>query len=107
MASLDALVSDVRAGVTQTRESLVDHLAKVQAADRSLIAKLVVWLFLIACLGTVVFIVVAIWAGFAVAEWDTGAERLIQLLSSVILPVVTLVIGYYFGSEQSRRSADG
>jgi hypothetical protein len=27
------------------------------------------------------------------------SEQLLTVLSSVVLPVVTLVIGYYFGSE--------
>ncbi|MEX2628737.1 MAG: hypothetical protein WD341_02280 [Tistlia sp.] len=56
------------------------------------------------CLGTVAFILVAVWTGFATSDWDTGAERLIQLLSSVILPVVTLVIGYCFGTETNRAA---
>jgi ABC-type glycerol-3-phosphate transport system permease component len=107
ISSLEDLVSDVQAGVSETREDVDDYLARTQATDRSLLAKIVVWLFLVACLVTVAFVVVAILAGFAVSEWDTGAERLIQLLSSVILPVVTLVIGYYFGTEQNRRPPGG
>jgi hypothetical protein len=34
------------------------------------------------------------------AEWKDAAKFFIDLLSSVLLPVVTLVIGYYFGKEK-------
>ena len=70
-----------------------------QQDDRSLIAKLIVWAFVI-LMGLVVLIVTG--GTFAIG-WDKLSEPakfLASILGSVMLPVVTLVIGYYFGKEK-------
>jgi len=70
-----------------------------RANDRSYIAKIIVWSFVI----LMVLIVVATTVGtyfFDWAELTEPATFLMTILSSVMLPVVTLVIGYYFGSEK-------
>jgi hypothetical protein len=33
-------------------------------------------------------------------KWEEPAKLFLTILSSVLLPVVTLVIGYYFGKER-------
>jgi len=48
-------------------------------------------------------LVVAVAVGTADKGWEywkDAAEFLVKTLSSVLLPVVTLVIGYYFGKEK-------
>ncbi len=91
-------IDEVDAEVDSLEESAAESAKRLQAQDRSHIAKLIVWLFLIVCIGTAVFFGVA--SLFSLASWESAGENLLTLLSSVILPVVTLVIGYYFGSEQ-------
>lgn len=98
---LDEEFAAIRSTLTEAQESVEDYMARLQGEDRSRIAKLIVWLFVVACIGALGFIALA--ALFGVAQWDAGAERMITILSSIILPVVTLVIGYYFGSETKQR----
>ncbi len=101
MSDVDAFVASLDAFEPETRrvaETVEDELRRQQAQDRSRIAKLIVWLFALACGGTMLFVVVSVW--WPSQGWDAGATQLVEILSSIILPVVTLVIGYYFGSEQ-------
>lgn len=68
------------------------------ATDRSYIAKLIVWFFA----GQVAVITICVPVGIYFFDWSDIAEPakyLASILSSVMLPVVTLVIGYYFGKE--------
>ena len=66
---------------------------------RSHIAKLIIWAFVV----LLAVVVVAVIAGLAYfGSWDEISEPakfLMTILGSVMLPVVTLVIGYYFGSK--------
>lgn len=38
-----------------------------------------------------------------VTKWEKPAEFLLSVISSVMLPIVTLVLGYYFGKEKSAK----
>jgi len=74
------------------------RLKRQQADDRSAIAKIIVVAFVV----LIAWVVIAATVGAALFAWDEIAEPvkvLMTILSSVLLPVVTLVIGYYFGSK--------
>ena len=67
--------------------------------DRSFLAKLIGWSFVI----LVGWVVIAATIGAAYFDWETltePAKYLMTILGSVMLPVVTLVIGHYFGKEE-------
>lgn len=99
MADLDAEFQATAQKVEQSKKAVEDRLARQKADDRSRIAKLIVWAFVIA-IGWVVF---ATTVGTAYLGWEKLAEPakfLLSILGSVMLPVVTLVIGYYFGQEK-------
>lgn len=90
---------------TKQQASAAELEALTKTKDRSLIAKLVVGLF---CLASLLALIFLWWgAGRENLPWDVAAEKLIQLLSSIILPVVTLVIGYYFGTEKALNDDAG
>jgi uncharacterized membrane protein len=77
-----------------------DYAQRRQQDDRSLIAKLIVYAF-VGLIGVVVLILAA--ALFYFKDWkpvEEAAKFLVAILGSVLLPVVTLVIGYYFGKEK-------
>ena len=66
--------------------------------DRSAIARWVV----IAFLGVVVGVLAYALLGAFYKDWDAvklPAEYAVGTISSVLLPVVTLVLGYYFGTS--------
>ncbi|HEX9432063.1 MAG TPA: hypothetical protein VF936_04660 [Burkholderiales bacterium] len=99
MADIDSQIAATEELVKQSQKALEERNRRLQADDRSHIAKLIIWAFVI--LAAVV--VIAVIAGLAYfGGWDKIAEPakfLMAILSSVMLPVVTLVIGYYFGSK--------
>ena len=43
----------------------------------------------------------------ASAAWDKQAGMLSDLIVTAVLPVVTLMLGFYFGTENVRNSAQG
>jgi len=99
MADLDSAFADAERTAEERKNALKDHLARRQADDRSFIAKLIVWSFVI-LMG---WVVVATSVGAYFFDWNEltePAKFLMTILSSVMLPVVTLVIGYYFGTDK-------
>jgi hypothetical protein len=102
MPSLDAEIQETEQRVEQTNRAVEDWRQRQQERqqdDRSLIAKIIVWAFVL--LMGVVILIVAV--GTLLIGWDKLSEPakfLMSILGSVMLPVVTLVIGYYFGKEK-------
>jgi len=100
MADIDSQIAAAEQAFRQSQQALEDRSKRLQADDRSHIAKLIVWAFV----GLMAFVVVTVVAGVAYfGDWNgisEPAKFLMAILSSVMLPVVTLVIGYYFGKEK-------
>ena len=99
MADLDSAFADAERTAEERKNALKDHLSRRQADDRSFIAKLIVWSFVI----LMAWVVVAASVGAYFFDWSRltePAKFLMTILSSVMLPVVTLVIGYYFGKDK-------
>lgn len=99
MPDIDSQIAATEELVRQSQKALEDRNKRLQADDRSHIAKLIIWAFVL----LMAMVVLAVAAGFAFfGSWDKVSEPakfLMAILSSVMLPVVTLVIGYYFGSK--------
>ena len=98
MSDLDQAFRATEKNVEQGLKAVEDYAQRLQVDDRSKIAKVLVYVF-VGLIGIVVLIVAA---GTALQTWDTWVEPakfFLGILSSVLLPVVTLVIGYYFGSK--------
>lgn len=76
----------------------------LKGRDRSKIARSVVW----ALLGLVTSLVVyAGYAGLTPGLWEQvepATQFALTLLSTVLLPIVTLVLGYYFGKGDGDES---
>ena len=89
--------ADIVAKIKQI-ESLTNSLAQQrshlrQTRDRSIIGISVVLFFLLTITALVSFVLFE-------SDWTSKAEFLATALSSILLPVVTLVLGYYFGTEK-------
>ncbi len=99
---LDAEFQAATQKIEQSQQAVEDWQQRQQERqqdDRSLIAKIIVYAFVI-LMGLVVVIVAG---GVFAVGWDKlvePAKFLLSILGSVLLPVVTLVIGYYFGKEK-------
>jgi fatty acid desaturase len=98
MADLENLFKATEQQSEQRRKALEDRNARLQADDRSRIAKQIIDAFV----WLTVLIIAAIIAGTYFLGWDKIVEPvkvIVAIISSVLLPVVTLVIGYYFGNK--------
>jgi len=97
-ASLQSSLEEIEKRL-QKRKLNVDEAERQRLGrDRSEIGRKIITLFVASVL--IVLIAIVALAGLNLTIWKEATEKLITLLSSVVLPVVTLVIGYYFGSEQ-------
>jgi uncharacterized membrane protein len=97
MADIDSQIAAAEEAVKRSEKAVEDLAKRQQADDRSHIAKLIIWAFVL-LMGIVVAAVIV-----NLSNWNAiseSAKFLLAILSSVMLPVVTLVIGHYFGSKQ-------
>jgi len=98
---LSDLDADIKAAELQAQESakaVKVRIDRQQADDRSLIARVVVFSFV----SLVIIAVVAAIVGAYLFDWNDLVEPgkfVMAILGSIMLPVVTLVIGYYFGTK--------
>lgn len=88
----------------QSAKTIQETLDRQQADDRSVIAKMIIRAFVV----LVCLVVIAAIAGAVAVFWADNrdwnqlaepAKFIMSILGSVMLPVVTLVIGYYFGKK--------
>lgn len=99
MADVDSEIEAAEKKAKLSSQQFDTRLKNQQADDRSYIAKVIVIAFVV----LIAVVVVAAIAGLAYwGDWNKISEPakfLMTILGSVMLPVVTLVIGYYFGSK--------
>jgi hypothetical protein len=83
----------------QRAEATLDQAALRAAEDRSWIARRIIWIFT-----SVIGVVLLLYsiAGFQTGQWSNAAAQAADLIKSVMLPVVTLVLGFYFGSRSGK-----
>jgi len=116
MASLldeiNAQILEIESENQQVEEEVEDQIKKRRAKDHSRIAWVIIWAFVIA-IGSI-FLFVFGYLLFASGceagrvdcdprRWEQPATFLLGIVSSVLLPVVTLVLGYYFGKGRLNR----
>ena len=75
---------------------VVDRLEHAQQADRSFIVRWVVWLY-VGSIG-VAIVYLGVVQGL---RWNEDfLDGISELIKVAVVPVVTLVIGYYFGTSR-------
>ena len=102
-------------------QSATEKAKELEGRDRSAIATRIVLLYVISVLLCFAFVLVVFWAyvpcrtpadatsasasgtGAACLEWKEPADYLLQVLTTAVLPIVTLVLGYYFGTAKAER----
>lgn len=70
-------------------------LVRERSAIRTHTTKVVIWLYAI-ILGAVVIFIIA--SGFITKDIDHTEAQLTDLIKTALIPIVTFVIGHYFGS---------
>jgi Flp pilus assembly protein TadB len=99
ISDLDAAIKSVERVTERGTQSLDERRQRQQDDDRSLLAKIII----IGFVAMVAVVIVAAGAGLVFfRDWNLLVEPgkfLMTILGSVMLPVVTLLIGYYFGNK--------
>lgn len=102
LEKLSSEFEGTRSGLSATEEA-----QRRTSRDRSLIAKCIVRLYVFA-VAVVILVVMAIFAyvvhlnettPLTTADWKELVAGLVNILSVTVLPVVTLVLGFYFGTQ--------
>lgn len=110
---LDQINEQIREIRSENREvdaAIDDEIKRQRAKDQSRIAWLIIWAFVVAIGSIFVLVIGGLLFGADCADgqvdcdpgrWEDPATFLLGIVSSVLLPVVTLVLGYYFGKQKS------
>jgi hypothetical protein len=101
--ALQQRFQETESKVALQQDTVASEEQRRRGRDRSQIARLIVYLFTASFL--IVLVTVPLLALVPRLEplWAVLTEKLVTLISSVLLPVVTLVIGFYFGTEQGAQ----
>ena len=103
---IDAEVASEEESVDAIVQGADEEIERQNSADRSKIANVIVGAFVVAIGLLFVFVIGGVWfttgcsAEIAKCGWGGAAEFMLKALTTVLLPVVTLVLGYYFGTAK-------
>ena len=105
MSDLLSEIEELQFETEEVESELDDYLRRRHAKDQSIIAWVIIGAFVLAIAG--IFATVFFYGSGTNCTpepcWKAPAEFLTETVSAVLLPIVTLVLGYYFGSEHSKR----
>jgi hypothetical protein len=94
-SALSARIARVEASVNRAIESVAQQQSKsIQQQDRSWIARWIIRMFVIVVAAVLVILALQ---GILKGDWTQVASEATDLIKSAVLPIVTLVLGYYFG----------
>lgn len=106
LIDIDREIAAVQMVVDRAQESADEQDKKAKTLDRSMIARWIVCGFVVMVGFTFLLAIIGVIVEYAGVRpsgqngWQAAAELAKEILSTVMLPVVTLVIGFYFGSEK-------
>ena len=100
-----ARIDRVQAAVAQAAQALAEQQGRSsQERDRSWIARSIIRVFVVAVAAVLVILAVQ---GLVTKEWQNVTAQATDLIKSAVLPIVTLVLGYYFGQSVKDEAPRG
>ena len=114
-ADAERRVSTMRSQVeTEASRAAADNTRRM-SRDRSWIAVTIIATYGAAILGIILYVMFSVPDCTAALDvcrasseaWDKQAGMLSDLIVTAVLPVVTLMLGFYFGTENVRNNAQG
>ena len=114
-ADAERRVSTMRKEVeTEASRAFADNTRRM-SRDRSWIATTIIVTYGAAILGIILYVMFSVptctgeleICNAASAAWDKQAGMLSDLIVTAVLPVVTLMLGFYFGTENVRNGVQG
>ena len=103
-----SLLEELRSEIDQDRplasevESLESDAESAKNKDRSVIARWLVLAFIATLLFLIVYVLISPLFLNDLTEIRSASEQAITIISSILLPVVTLVLGYHFGTNDGQ-----
>jgi VIT1/CCC1 family predicted Fe2+/Mn2+ transporter len=79
---------------SQLRQIISEAAAGYEDQQRSWIARTIIWIFVAVIIAGLIILLLD---GILTNEWKDVTTQSIDLIKSAVLPIVTLVLGYYFG----------
>ena len=108
------LIENTKLGALDQQIETAEELERKQTSIvRSVIAVIIIATYSIVILIAVVYVALSLpdctsiepdMCGALQAVWKTQSETLIALLTGSVLPVVTLMLGFYFGTETAKKN---
>ena len=84
-------------------EGIDDWLKREQGETQTWVTKRIILVFIFCTLIIFLFVFLSYPNQ---KDWEEPAKFLLSVVTSVLLPIVTLVLGYYFGSENKKGNND-
>ncbi|MBY6153130.1 hypothetical protein KUV47_07910 [Vannielia litorea] len=110
-ASVDEAAGSYGEAVSELERQTIAENSRRVGRDRSWIAKIIIGTYAIAVVGVGLFV------GFtdvgcspdqancvSSVAWEVRSKLLFDLVVTAVVPIVTLMLGFYFGTEASQNS---
>jgi hypothetical protein len=99
-SALAARIARVETSVNRAIQTVAEQQTRsVEQEDRSWIAKWIIRMFVITVAAVLVILVLQ---GLLTKDWLQVSTEATDLIKSAVLPIVTLVLGYYFGQSDKK-----
>lgn len=105
-------LEEFRKRVKNTRKEYEDITAEEREKitindDRSLIGKMIIQLFCFSVLGIfgLIYLGIISKTSGSEADWEKPATQFINFVQVAVVPIVTLVLGFYFGRADKSKNA--
>jgi hypothetical protein len=98
IAQVEAAIARMPIGETQVESAIKAYRERMHALDRSFIVKGIVGLYVGVIAATIIYLIIQ-----GLCHGDDRFTNIAELIKIAVVPVLTLVVGYYFGTE--RRQA--
>jgi len=92
VAAIAAQASKLTQGVATVTQNQAD-------ADRSWIARQIITVFVGTISGALLLLLIQ---GMMSGQWTLVGSQAAELIKTAVLPIVTLVLGYYFGQSNNK-----
>jgi cytochrome c-type biogenesis protein CcmH/NrfG len=90
----DQRIAALESTLAQSREIAQQQASATEDAHRGWIARTIIWVFVAVVVAVLILLLVQ---GIMTGNWSAATSQATDLIKSSVVPVVTLVLGYYFG----------
>lgn len=93
---LERKLADAKA-VAESATPVDGLVVTERSAVRTHTTKIIVWVYAIVLVSIILYLM---WHGLQPTKTDSAISAILDLVKTALIPIVTFVIGHYFGSSQ-------